>query len=304
VPENHDSGSVTVAIVTRDRKAELRTALQSVLAQETVGEVIVVDDGSTDGTSEMVREDFPTVRLHRYEPSVGPSASRNRATDLAGGDVVVYLDDDAYFPSTATVAQTLADFDDPRVGIVAIPFADLVDGELIERHRRPPDDDLWVLPTFVGAAYAARRDVFTRAGGFGSEYRLTGEERDLSLRLLAAGYVTRMGRADPAVHVPSPVRSLERMDTLGRRNEIVWAWSSFPAPWHLVYLVGYAIKGIYVGIRVRRPGRMIRGLVVGLRAIPSVHRAPVPRQVFAMDRRLRKRTALRLSEIEPDLGAT
>jgi glycosyltransferase involved in cell wall biosynthesis len=304
VPENHDIGSVTVALITRDRKTELRRALQSVLAQEAVKEVVVVDDGSTDGTDEMVREEFPTVRFHRYEASAGPSVSRNRATDLASGDLIVYLDDDAYFPSTTTVAQTLADFDHPRIGIVAIPFSDLLDGEPIERHRRPPDDDLWVLPTFVGAAYAARRDVFTRAGGFGSEYRLTGEERDLSLRLLAAGYVTRMGRADPAVHVPSQVRSLKRMDILGRRNEIVWAWSSFPAPWHLVYLVGYAVKGIYVGIQLRRLRRMIRGLVVGLRAIPSVQRAPVSRQVFAVDRRLRRRTALRLSEIESDLRAT
>ena len=92
-----------------------------------------------------------------------------------------------------------------------------------------------------------------------------------------------------------------RQDVLGRRNEIVWSWRSFPAPWHLVYIAGYVVKGIWVGVRVRRLRRMIRGLIEGFRAIPSVQRNPVSRETFALDRRLRRKGAQRLAEIESAL---
>jgi glycosyltransferase involved in cell wall biosynthesis len=302
VPAQHDSVQVTVALVTRDRKAELRRALESVMAQDAVAEIVLVDDGSTDGTAEMIRDEFPAVRFHRFEQPAGPAVSRNRATGLCTGDVVVYVDDDAYFPSAATVAQTLADFEDRRVAIVAIPFADVLGTTRIQRHHPPPDDEIWVTPTFVGAAYAARIHALNLVGGYRSEFEFSGEEADLSLRLLAEGYVTRQGRADPAVHEPSAVRSMDRMAVLGRRNEIVWVWSSFPAPWHVVYAVGYALKAIWWGLRLRQLRQMVRGALLGLRAIPSLERAPVPRTAFALDRRLRKHKALPLREIEADLA--
>ena len=241
------------------------------------------------------------MSLHRHEQALGTTHGRNRITSLAGSNIVVHLDDDARFPSRTTVTQTVADFDHPRVAIVAIPFNDVVSGRHAKRNRKAPDDDVWVLATYTGAAYAARTDIFRHVGGYDREYWMYGEERDLSLRLLAEGFVTRMGRAEPAVHLVSAVRSLMRQDVLGRRNEIVWSWRSFPAPWHLVYIAGYVVKGIWVGIRVRRLRRMIRGLIEGFRAIPSVHRDPVSRETFALDRRLRRKGALRLTEIESTL---
>ena len=301
MPEGGDNFSVTVALVTRNRKTELRKALHSVLEQDASPEVVVLDDASTDGTSEMLREEFPSVSVYRQEHALGTTLARNLVTSLAGGDIVVHLDDDARFPSRTTVSQTVADFDHPRVAIVAIPFFDVMDGRYSERHGRAPDDEIWILATYTGAAYAARTDIFTHVGGYDGEYRMYGEERDLSLRLLAEGFMTRMGRADPALHAPSDTRSLRRQDILGRRNEIVWSWASFPAPWHVIYIAGYLIKGIWVGIRVRRLRRMIRGMVAGLRAIPSIHRDPVSREVFALDRRLRRKGPLPLSEIEPTL---
>jgi GT2 family glycosyltransferase len=300
MPNGRENLSVTVAIVTRDRKDELRRALQSVLAQDAQAELLVVDDGSVDGTSEMVRDEFPSARLHRYESPRGMVVGRNHANELAATDIVMWLDDDAYLPSPATVSQTIADFEHPRVGIVAVPFADVTDEKREERHSKAPDDRVWVLPTFMGAVHAVRKTAFDQVGGYKTEYFMYGEERDLCLRLLAAGYVTRMGRADAGVHVYSAVRSLEKMDLLGRRNEIIWAWSSFPPPWHLVYIAGYSLKGVLWGLRFRRLRRMVRGVARGLRAIPSFERAPVPREAFALDRRLRKQP-LPLGEFEAEL---
>ncbi len=301
MPEDDGNVPVTVALVTRNRKTELRGALRSVLEQDGDPEIVVIDDASSDGTSEMVREEFPAVSLHRHEHALGTTHSRNRITSLAGNDIVIHLDDDARFISKATITQTVSDFDHPRVAIVAIPFDDVVSGQRKERNGRAPDDEVWVMATYTGAAYAARTEIFRQVGGYDREFWMYGEERDLSLRLLAEGFVTRMGRAEPAVHLVSVVRSLLRQDVLGRRNEIVWSWSSFPAPWHLIYIAGYVVKGIWVGIRARRLRRMIRGLIEGFRAIPSVQRNPVSRETFALDRRLRRKGALRLTEIDSTL---
>ena len=301
MPEGGDNFSVTVALVTRNRKTELRKALHSVLEQDASPEVVVLDDASTDGTSEMLREEFPSVSVHRQEHALGTTLARNLVTSLAGGDIVVHLDDDARFPSRTTVSQTVADFDHPRVAIVAIPFFDVVDSRYSERHGRAPDDEIWILATYTGAAYAARTDIFTHVGGYDGEYRMYGEERDLSLRLLAEGFMTRMGRADPALHAPSDTRSLRRQDILGRRQR---------ARLVLGLLSGAVARHLHRGL----PDQGDLGGDPGSPAAPDdprhgrgtsrdpVHPPdPVSREVFALDRRLRRKGPLPLSEIEPTL---
>jgi len=75
---------VSVIIPTFNRKEKLRKALQSALAQEEVSfEVLVIDDGSTDGTQEMVEKEFPQVSIQRQEnqghDSLGIMPPRDRS---------------------------------------------------------------------------------------------------------------------------------------------------------------------------------------------------------------------------------
>ena len=301
MPEDDGNVPVTVALVTRNRKAELRGALRSVLEQDGNPEIIVLDDASTDGTSEMVREEFPSVSLHRHEQALGTTLSRNRITSLAGNNIVVHLDDDARFTSRATITQTVADFDHPRVAIVAIPFNDVEGGRQAKRNRRAPDDDR-LGPGDVHGCRLRGADGHLQAGRRLRPGVLDVRRGEGSLPAPAVGGIRDPnGSRGTRLHLVSEVRSLKRQDVLGRRNEIVWSWRSFPAPWHLVYIAGYLVKGIWVGVRVRRLRRMIRGLIEGFRAIPSVQRNPVSRETFALDRRLRRKGALRLAEIESTL---
>src|SRR3954463_12160833 len=109
----------TVAITTRNRRDDLRAALQSAVRQQGCAiEILVVDDGSTDGTSEMVRAEFPHARVCRYEQSGGLTGRRNAAAPLASAPILVSIDDDAVFSSDTIVARTVADFDPPRIAAV------------------------------------------------------------------------------------------------------------------------------------------------------------------------------------------
>jgi glycosyltransferase involved in cell wall biosynthesis len=89
---------ISVVMPTRDRRHTLGEAIESVERQSyTRWELIVVNDGSQDGTAEFLSEvDDPRVRVLETD-GAGPCGARNAALDVARGDVVAYLDDDNLF---------------------------------------------------------------------------------------------------------------------------------------------------------------------------------------------------------------
>lgn len=92
---------VSVLIPTYNRKVYLREALESVFAQTYKDyEVVVVDDGSTDGTEEMLNEGGYNVRYY-WVDHIGQYAVRNRLIQLARGEYITFIDsDDLLFPDT------------------------------------------------------------------------------------------------------------------------------------------------------------------------------------------------------------
>lgn len=297
----------TIAIITRNRKDELRRALRSSLEQEGAIEVLVLDDGSTDGTAEMVAEEFPEVRVARFDDDADVAARRNDAAELARGAVIVSIDDDAVFTTPRIVADTLRDFDHPRLAAVAIPFIDV--GVRPEVQQAAPDPEgQWVTTIFRATAYAIRRDVYAEIGGYTPEIQQFGEEWDLSLKLLDAGYVIRLGRSDVIHHHTSTKRSYRRMDVYQRRNEWLISWMYFPFPWHLISPLWYSVKGLRTGVETGRMRNMVLGIRAGIRAMLTARppRHPLAPASFQVDQLARKRlragTALRLDEAEAVLG--
>ena len=92
--------SVSVIIPTHNRIRTLPRALDSVLAQtRTVDEIIVVDDGSTDSTADLVLDNYPEVTLLQ-QPNLGVSAARNHGIREATSDWIALLDsDDRWLPA-------------------------------------------------------------------------------------------------------------------------------------------------------------------------------------------------------------
>lgn len=306
--QDRDAPSVTVAIITRNRKDELRDAVKSALAQEGCRiEVLVLDDGSRDGTGAMLRHEFPGVRVVRYDDDADVAARRNDAAALATGDVLVSIDDDAVFSSPRIVADTLRDLEHPRIAAVAIPYIDVGVNPRVQQ-LAPDALECWVTTIFRATAYAVRCDVFREIGGYTPEIQQFGEERDLSLKLLNAGYLIRLGRSDPIHHRTSAKRDYRRMEIYFRRNELLICWLYFPFPWNLLFMVIYPLKGLRSGIRVGRTWYMIEGIVSGVRTCLAARgrRRPISRRAFRFDRRSRARArvnaGVRLEEAEIELG--
>lgn len=294
-------------IATFNRREELRRALTSCYQQTIPLEVIVLDDGSTDGTGELVLREFPQAVYRRFSPGNGPCYLRNVGSELASAPIIFPIDDDSAFASPCTVEQTLRDFDHPRIAVVAVPFID-VRRQLL-RQRAPDSEGIWINSSFINASHAVRRNVFRLCGGYRPDWFYHGEEGDLSLRMLARGYVVRLGRADPIEHFEADSRSYERMDVCGRRNSILFAWHNVPMPYLPLHLVGTATNGLAFGLKAGRPRTALRGLFLGFRALGTVRRQrrPVGGAIYRLHRRLKKGGPLPLSQIErqlPALGPT
>ncbi|NOT83601.1 MAG: glycosyltransferase family 2 protein [Methylococcaceae bacterium] len=91
--------NISVIIPTYNRCEYLQRALQSVISQTAPAfEIIVVDDGSDDGTTTMLAKQFPQISCH-YQPNSGISAARNLGIQQATGDWLAFLDaDDTWHP--------------------------------------------------------------------------------------------------------------------------------------------------------------------------------------------------------------
>jgi GT2 family glycosyltransferase len=293
--------NASIVIPSCNRIAELRALLYSCLKQTVPVEIIVVDDAANDEIQRMVLEEFAGVRYYRLGKAKGPAFQRNRGIELANNEIVFPVDDDSLFVSRKTVEQTLAEFNHARIGAVGIPYININQDQRVLQSS-PCDGAIHVTHSFVGAAHAVRRDVFLHLGGFREHFFYMGEESDLCLRMLSAGYVTRLGNADPIHHVESPRRNMSRASFSGRRNDIRFAWHNVPLPEFPLHLAGTTFNGFKAAFTQGWFRSMVSGTAAGYADLFRRwhERQPVPRDTYRLHRALKKRSR-RLEEIEPAL---
>ena len=175
--------TVTVCVVVKDRRDWMRACLAGILA-ERPDQVVVVDNGSTDGTWELLvaaSEADPRVVVVQDRGNLG--RIRNRAVELATGHVVAFTDSDCV-PHEGWLAAGLAAFTD-GVG--------LVQGRTVPAG---PTDAPWSVTQDIAAPtglYEAcnvfyRRDVLLAAGGFGEDIGFFGEDTVAGWRVERAGW--------------------------------------------------------------------------------------------------------------------
>ena len=129
---------VSVIIPTYNRSALLKQAIESVLAvrhNDIELEVLIIDDGSTDDTAEMVK-DYPVVYL-RQRGGLGPSGARNIGLDAARGEFIAFLDDDDVWIPTALAPQVGILREHPDYGL-AFGQAYVYNSDLSERLGSDP----------------------------------------------------------------------------------------------------------------------------------------------------------------------
>jgi GT2 family glycosyltransferase len=202
------TGGVTVVVATRDRRRELL---------DTLGHhplpVIVVDNGSRDGSADAVERAYPGVAVVRLPGNVG-AAARNVGAELAQSRYVAFADDDSYWedgaldraaalldacPGTALLAATVLVGPAGRLDPIS---AEMGRGLLGTPAGAPGPAILG----FLSCSVVVRRDAFLDAGGFAPLLHVYGEEALLAMDLAAAGWQLSYVDELRVRHLPSAVR--------------------------------------------------------------------------------------------------
>jgi GT2 family glycosyltransferase len=233
-----ETGEVSVAIATRNRRDELtRTlvTLSGLVAAGEIAEVIVVDNGSTDRTAELVRREFPRVTLSPLEANRG-AAGRTAGVRRATTPYVAFSDDDSWWrPGALPRAAELLDRH-PRLGLVAGWPAVGPEGrmdpvaEAMRDSPLPGRDGLPGPPVlgFVACAAVVRREAYLAVGGFSELLGVGGEEELLACDLAAAGWDVVYADDVVAEHWPSPARDPAGRQVVQCRNDVLVRWMRRP----------------------------------------------------------------------------
>ncbi|MFF6995275.1 glycosyltransferase family 2 protein [Streptomyces sp. NPDC008313] len=284
------SPRVTVAVITRDRRDSLLRTLDRLAALPERPPVVVVDNGSTDGTAAAVRAHSAKAVLVSTGRNTG-ALGRNLAVSRATTPYVAFSDDDSWWePGSLDTAADLFDAH-PRLGMLAartLVGPDAVEDPLnsvLASSPLPPAPDLPGRPVlgFLACAAVARRTAFVDAGGYHRVLFFGGEETLLAYDLAARGWGVTYEPSVTARHDPEPGGRPGRT-AVQRRNALLTAWLRRPLP---VALGGTARLAAATARREPGAADALRGTIARLPAALRARRplpAPVEHAARLLDR--------------------
>jgi GT2 family glycosyltransferase len=267
---------VAVVIATRNRGTELLGTLARLRALDEQPSIMVVDNGSTDGTAELVRIRCPAVQVVGLRRNRG-GAARTVGARLVDSPYVAFSDDDSWWaPGALGRAAELLDRH-PRLAVLA---ARVLVGP--DRRRDPVCDEMAHSPLgraadlpgpsvlgFIACGAVVRRSAFLEVGGFHARLGVGGEEELLAVDLAARGWGLAYVEEVVAYHHPSPSRDPSARRRVQVRNALWSAWLRRP-------LGGAARQTVHLAARAMRQPGAWSGILLALLGLPWVLRERHP----------------------------
>ena len=196
---------VTIGVVNYNGRNVLPDTLQSIRELDfPVSEVIIVDNGSTDGSTEWIKENYPAFRCIELGENCGPTVARNVILREARTDLMFTMDNDISLekdsvgrlvevmkkvPHAAACHPELRDESDPNVSHYNGGWIHYLCAYVPNSAEPGPRPEYEVFDTVSGAALMIDRNAALRIGGFDEDYFFNWEDGDFTARLTLAGYL-------------------------------------------------------------------------------------------------------------------
>jgi len=264
----------SIIIVTYNSKRYLKSCIGSIMKQDYPLEIIVVDNHSTDGTVEFVKENFPSVKIIEAGENLGYGAGNNLGVKHADGEYIVILN-----PDTVVEKDWLKELIRPlKDGKVVTTSKIIIYGDsvinacghinhftgLTFARGLGEDPTTYQKPEhvsgFSGCCFALRRQDFINLGGFDENFFTYNEDSDLSWRMHLKGFSilfvpTSIVRHDYLLKVPSEkIYHLEKNRYMILRKYLSWKHFLLLFPSLMVAEIltfGYALKCGWRGIQYK-----------------------------------------------------
>lgn len=275
---------VTVFVLNWNRKQDLLDALESVRRQTYAPiEMLVVDNGSTDGSALAAEQAYPEARIIRLERNYGCPGGRNRGIACATGTFVFFLDNDGLLDANAVEVAMHHIITDPRIAVVSCKTVYYETGQtqFLFGKNKDKSDSCCFTSRFSGGASLHRASIYAEVGCYPDDYMYGGEESDLALRLLDHGYLIK--------YVPDAVMYHKILDSARSRpqeflhrcaNSLTTAWRLWPLELAALYTLSSLGPQI---MEAARKGWVTNWL------------ADIPRRAVRILKILRKRSPVRRS---------
>ena len=224
-----------VVVITHERRDEALAAVGRLLDLPERPRVVLVDNGSTDGTAAAVRRRHPSVDVVALDDNLG-AVGRNVGVDRLDTPYVAFCDDDTWWSPGSL--RRAADVLDAHPGVALVNARIVVepagvDDPIVAELRDSPVSAPAGLPgpalgSFLAGASVVRRDAFVAAGGFNDRLWLGGEEELLATDLITAGWELCYIEDLTVHHQPSRLRDPHARRRVGVRNTLWFTWLRRP----------------------------------------------------------------------------
>lgn len=241
--ERHGNSRISVIIPTHNRCADLKeTCARLVSMCPPPDEILVCVDGCTDGTLEMLRESFPSVRVLRNDRRRGSVESRNALARAATGDILVSLDDDSH-PVAVDFFERIGGVfaRHPEAAVVSLP--ELRNDGSYATPSKTSASHGHAVSAYANCASAMRRAVYLTLPGFPPFFTHMYEEPDYALQCQAAGWTVWF---EPSLTIRHRMSADGRSEIARHqqhaRNEVWSVWMRCPLPWLLPVTAFRAVR--------------------------------------------------------------
>jgi hypothetical protein len=198
---------ISVVIVTKDRLKDTTECIQSVFSSKSVKiEVILVDNGSTDNTVQIIGKKFPNVHIISNNQNLGLAEGRNLGQRIAKGDFILFLDSDTLIESNMVYELALMLILDKRIAFsspkmyssfepkrvwYAGAFFSLVSGKALNFGGLNIDNgqfDQILTTSHAPTSFLVRKDIANKLGGHDNIFMMSYADSDFCIRMWKAGF--------------------------------------------------------------------------------------------------------------------